>query len=272
MHRFADEIQKIMDELRTASMEGSAAIRPTDPLLLRIRDEENDSDETQFPRWNKALASCIDHTLLKPDTAPDKVETLCEEARLYNFASVCVHQSYLSICSEFLFGSSISVGSVIGFPLGASSTAVKVFEVETSAACGATEFDMVMHIGQLKAGNRRYVENDIARVVETAKEISPSNIVKVILETCLLTDEEKIAACLIAGSAGADFVKTSTGFAAHGATAGDVMLMRKAVGESMGVKASGGIGSFDDAIAMIRSGANRIGTSSSVTIIHHLIH
>jgi deoxyribose-phosphate aldolase len=272
VQRLAEEIQKILDELRTASVYDTELARTTDPLLLRIFEEENESDDSKFPRWNKVLASCIDHTLLRPDATPEKVETLCEEARLYNFASVCIHQSYVSICSEFLFGSAISVGTVIGFPLGASSTAVKVFEVETSAARGATEFDMVLHIGQLKAGNRRYVENDIARVVETAKEISPSNIVKVILETCLLTDEEKIAACLIAASAGADFVKTSTGFGTHGATSDDVALLRRVVGERMGVKASGGIRSFDDAITMLRSGANRIGTSSSVSIIHHLLH
>jgi deoxyribose-phosphate aldolase len=240
--------------------------------LMRILAEENDPQDMQFPRWNKALASGLDHTLLKAEATPNNIETLCEEARLYNFASVCVHQSYLPICAEILAGSSIPIGTVIGFPFGASSTAVKIYEVENSAEHGATEFDVVIHIGRLKAGNRMYLENEIARVVETAKELSPSNIVKVILETSLLTDEEKVAACLISKTAGADFVKTSTGFGAGGATTSDVMLLRRAVGERMGVKASGGIRTFDDAIAMLRSGANRIGTSSSVTIIHHSLH
>jgi deoxyribose-phosphate aldolase len=271
MHKYAEDIKRILSDHRTAAANGMVVSQREDTyaLLLSILNEENETEADQFPHWNKALASCIDHTILKPAATPDQIETLCEEARLYNFASVCVSPSYVPVCSEVLSGSSIPIGTVIGFPLGASTTAAKVYEVENAAEHGATEFDVVMHVGHLKAGNRMYLEDEIARIVERVKELSPAHIVKVILETCLLTDEEKIAACLIARTAGADFVKTSTGFGSSGATTADVALMRRTVGARMGIKASGGIKTFDDAVDLLRHGANRIGTSSGVTIIHH---
>ncbi len=214
---------------------------------------------------NKSLARKIDHTLLKPEATVDDITALCDEARKYRFASVCVNPGYVSLCSDLLKGSGVKVCTVIGFPLGATTTETKRFEAEQAIKNGAEEIDMVINVGQLKQGNYDYVFNDVNQVVLAAKK--NNDICKVILETALLTDEEKIKACIICKHAGADFVKTSTGFSKGGATVGDIALMKYVVGSSVGVKASGGIRSREDANAMIASGADRIGASASVKIV-----
>lgn len=214
---------------------------------------------------DKGLARRIDHTLLKPEATPIEVTALCEEARRYSFASVCVNPCHVSLCSRLLNGTDVKVCTVIGFPLGANTTETKRFEAEQAINNGAQEVDMVINIGLLKSGNYGYVFNDVNQVVLAAKKHGA--VCKVILETALLTDEEKIKACLICKEAGADFVKTSTGFSKGGATAGDVALMKYVVGSGVGVKASGGIRSREDADAMIASGADRIGASASVKIL-----
>ncbi len=211
------------------------------------------------------LARMIDHTLLKPDATQQEVAQLCFEARKYGFASVCVNPTWVSLCTELLKGSSVKVCTVIGFPLGATSSETKAFETETAIKQGATEIDMVINIGALKARDLETVARDIRGVVNAAHPRGA--IVKVIIETVLLTDEEKTIASLISKEAGADFVKTSTGFAGGGATTHDVALMRKAVGPEMGVKASGGVRTFEDAESMIKAGATRIGASAGVKII-----
>ncbi len=218
-----------------------------------------------LPTEARALARYIDHTLLKPEATPAQVEQLCAEARQHQFASVCVNGGYVPMCAERLQGSGVAVCTVVGFPLGASSSATKVFEARESIANGASEIDMVIAIGRLKGGDERYVYNDIAAVVQACHEAGA--ICKVIIETALLTDEEKIAATLLVARAGADFVKTSTGFASSGATVADVALLRQVVGAGMGVKAAGGVRSFADAVAMIEAGATRIGTSGGVAIV-----
>ena len=212
-----------------------------------------------------SLARMIDHTLLKPDATEAEVIKLCEEARKYHFASVCVNPVFVPLCSSLLKGSDVKVCTVIGFPLGATTTEVKRLEAEQAIANGATEIDMVINIGKLKSGKTDYVFNDVRQVVLAAKKSLA--VCKVILETALLTDEEKVKACLICKDAGADFVKTSTGFSKGGATVGDVALMRLVVGSAIGVKASGGIRTKEDAAAMIASGADRIGASASVKIV-----
>lgn len=214
---------------------------------------------------DKALARKIDHTILKPEATPKEVAALCEEAKKYDFASVCVNSCHVSLCSELLKGTDVKVCTVIGFPLGATTTETKRFEAEQAIKNGAQEIDMVINIGLLKSGNYDYVFNDVNQVVLAAKRSGA--VCKVILETALLTDEEKVKACLICKNAGADFVKTSTGFSKGGATAGDVALMKYVVGSSVGVKASGGIRSREDADTMIASGADRIGASASVKIL-----
>jgi deoxyribose-phosphate aldolase len=211
------------------------------------------------------LAQHIDHTLLKPEATIDDVRTLCNEAKKFRFASVCIHPCYVPLCAQELQGTDVRVCTVIGFPLGATTTHTKVTETEQAIDSGATEIDMVINIGMLKSADYEYVKNDIFQVVRTAHRSHA--IVKVIIETALLTDEEKIQACLLSKWAGADFVKTSTGFSKGGATAGDIRLMRKVVGTTMGVKASGGVRSREDAEEMIASGATRIGASASVKIV-----
>lgn len=210
------------------------------------------------------IASKIDHTILKANATIDQVKKLCEEAKQYMFASVCVNPSYVSLASELLKQSEVAVCTVIGFPLGATTTGIKVAETMEAIENGATEVDMVINIGALKSGKMDIVKEDIESVVAAARGKAR---VKVIIETCLLTDEEKIKACSIAKEAGADFVKTSTGFSTGGATIEDVRLMREVVGKEMGVKASGGIRDYETAIAMINAGADRLGTSSSIAIV-----
>jgi len=212
-----------------------------------------------------SIASMIDHTLLKPDATQQEIAQLCFEARKHGFASVCVNPTWVPLCAQLLQASSVKVCTVIGFPLGATSSETKAFETETAIRQGATEIDMVINIGALKARDLETVAKDIRGVVNSAH--SHGIIVKVIIETALLTDEEKTIASLLSKEAGADFVKTSTGFAGGGATAHDVALMRKAVGPEMGVKASGGVRTFEDAENMIKAGATRIGASAGVKII-----
>lgn len=210
------------------------------------------------------ISAYIDHTILKPDATTEQVRKLCREAREFGFASVCVNPWFVSLVMEELCESAVKVCTVIGFPLGATTTAAKVAETREAVSNGAQEVDMVINVGALKEGSFKYVKGDIEAVVEAAK---PKAIVKVILETCLLTDEEKQKACLLAREAGADFVKTSTGFSTGGAAVEDIRLMRNTIGSSMGVKASGGIRSYETAAAMIEAGASRIGASASVAII-----
>jgi deoxyribose-phosphate aldolase len=211
------------------------------------------------------IASMIDHTLLKPDATPDQIAQLCFEARKYDFASVCVNPGHVKLCADLLRGSNVKVCTVIGFPLGATSPEAKVYETETALRDGATEIDMVINIGALKGGDYTWVARDIRGVVETAH--AAGAIVKVIIETALLTDDEKIKACLLSKEADADFVKTSTGFAGGGATVEDVALMRRVVGPEMGVKASGGVHTFEEAKSMVEAGATRIGASAGVKIV-----
>lgn len=211
------------------------------------------------------LAGMIDHTMLKPDATVAEIEKLCAEAMKYGFASVCINPGYVPLCARILRGSEVKVCTVIGFPLGSTSSAAKAFETEQAIREGAQEVDMVMNVGMLKSGNFEYVEADIFAVTSTARRYHV--LTKVILETGLLTDEEKVKACVLAKRAGADFVKTSTGFSKGGATAGDISLMRRVVGSAMGVKASGGVRSREDALAMVASGADRIGASASVKIV-----
>ena len=211
------------------------------------------------------LAHMIDHTLLKPDATQDQIAQLCFEARKHGFASVCVNPAHVRLCAELLKGSGVPVCTVIGFPLGATATDVKVFETQQSIRDGASELDMVINVGALKSRDYELVERDIASIARACH--AASTILKVIIEAALLTDEEKVAACQLAKVAGADFVKTSTGFGPGGATAEDVALMRRVVGPSMGVKAAGGIRSHADAQKMIAAGASRIGASASVRIL-----
>lgn len=209
------------------------------------------------------IAKIIDHTILKPEASVEAVEKICKEALEHKFASVCINPCHVALCSKLLKDSSVKVCTVIGFPLGATTKEVKVFETKNAIDNGAEEIDMVINIGALKDKNYDYVKEDIKAVVEAARGKALS---KVIIETCLLTDDEKIIACKLSKEAGADFVKTSTGFSTGGATKDDVKLMRDTVGLDMGVKASGGVRSTEDALNVIEAGASRIGASASISI------
>jgi deoxyribose-phosphate aldolase len=211
------------------------------------------------------MAHLIDHTLLKPDATQDEIAQLCYEARKYGFASVCVNPAYVELCAQLLKGSGVPVCTVVGFPLGATSTETKVFEAQQAIREGATEVDMVINVGAVKSRDYELVEHDIASIARACH--AGDAILKVIVEAALLTDEEKVVACQLAKVAGADFVKTSTGFGPGGATAADVALMRRVVGLAMGVKAAGGIRTYEDAQRMIAAGASRIGASASVKIV-----
>lgn len=213
---------------------------------------------------NEQIAKMIDHTLLKPEATEAGVKKLCEEAKQYGFATVCVNPSYVPQAKKLLEGSGVGITTVIGFPLGASATEVKAFEAADAISKGATDVDMVIHIGALKERRYDYVQADIEAVVKAADKKA---IVKVIIETSLLTDDEKEKACLLSKQAGADFVKTSTGFSTGGATKEDIALMRRTVGDGMGVKASGGVRNLQDAESVIKAGATRIGASASVGIV-----
>ncbi len=210
------------------------------------------------------LAKYVDHTLLKPEATKEQIKVLCEEASQHDFASVCVNPYWVSYASDLLSDSDVKVCTVIGFPLGATSTATKFFEAKNAIDNGANEIDMVINVGELKSKNYDAVEADIAAVVKASH---PEAIVKVIIETCLLTKEEIVKACELSVAAGADFVKTSTGFSTGGATVEDVKLMKETVGDKAFVKASGGVRSLEDAKNMIAAGADRLGTSSGVTLV-----
>jgi len=211
------------------------------------------------------LNKYFDHTILKAEATEADIEKLCAEAKVNNFCAVCVNSCYVPLAAILLAGTDVKIAAVVGFPLGAVSTQVKAYEASWAAAAGANEIDMVIHIGALKEGRYDYVRNDIAEVVASSKE--HGSIVKVILETCLLTDEEIVKACQLSLEAEAAFVKTSTGFSSGGATAHHVSLMKKTVGEKMQVKASGGIRDLNKTMEMIEAGADRIGASASVHIL-----
>jgi deoxyribose-phosphate aldolase len=215
--------------------------------------------------FDVSLARMIDHTLLKPEATKQQVEELCSEAKQYGFASVCINPSFVKLCAQLLRDTSVKVCTVIGFPFGATSTEAKGFETERAIRDGAREVDMVINIGMLKSAEYDYVEKDIAAVTSVAHKFDV--LAKVIIETGLLTDEEKVKACILSKRAKADFVKTSTGFAKGGATVGDIALMRRVVGPELGVKASGGVRTLEQAKALIESGADRIGASASVKIV-----
>jgi deoxyribose-phosphate aldolase len=211
------------------------------------------------------VASMIDHTLLKPDATRQEIEKLCAEAAQFHFATVCVNPTWVALSAQLLRGSGVGVCSVVGFPLGATSADVKHYETRRAIFDGASEIDMVINIGALKSGDLKAVERDIAAVVGPCRE---ANVVsKVIIEVALLNDDEKIAACTLSKAVGADFVKTSTGFASGGATAADVALMRRVVGAEMGVKAAGGVRDYEGLKAMVAAGATRVGASAGVKIV-----
>ena len=211
------------------------------------------------------VAAMIDHTLLKPDAIRGEIETLCREAMQYGFASVCVNPTWVATCARLVRGSAVAVCSVVGFPLGATTADTKQYETRRAIFDGAREIDMVINVGALKSGDLHTVERDIRAVTSACHESNVTS--KVIIETALLTDEEKVTACTLAKAAAADFVKTSTGFGPGGATAEDVALMRRVVGEDMGIKASGGVRTLEGVKAMVAAGATRIGASAGVRIV-----
>jgi len=230
---------------------------------MRYAELVRDPMEENHMLKPEALAGYIDHTLLATNATEEKIVQLCGEARQYGFASVCVNSCWTAVCASLLADTKVNVCTVVGFPLGAMKSESKAFEASQAIADGAREIDMVINVGWLKQGRLDAVERDIRLVKEACGDL----VLKVIIETCLLSDEEKRTACRLAVSAGADFVKTSTGFSTGGATEQDVALMRATVGEEVGVKASGGVRSYETAIAMISSGASRLGTSSGIAII-----
>ncbi len=254
-----DRIEAIQNQVLEAlpaapASTGAARSRETDMAAVAAMPAET------------AIARLIDHTLLKPEATAMQIAQLCHEARIYHFAAVCVNPYYVRLCAQLLQDAEeVAVCSVIGFPLGATTPEVKAYEAAQAIADGASEVDMVLNIGALKSSDWPLVYEDIRRVVETAH--ANSALCKVILETALLTEEEKVAACTICKQAGADFVKTSTGFGPGGATAEDVALMRRLVGPAMGVKAAGGIRTYADARRMIEAGATRLGASAGVRIV-----
>lgn len=215
-----------------------------------------------------AVASLIDHTLLKPEATKVEIQRLCDEARANNFASVCVNPCWVNTAAQRLEGSDVRVCTVVGFPLGANDARAKLAEAGFALAQGAEELDMVQNVGALRSGDFHLVHKDIADLADIAH--SSGAILKVILETCLLTDAEKVTACQLAAQAKADFVKTSTGFSKSGATVADVKLMRHTVGEAIGVKASGGVRTLAALREMVLAGANRIGTSSGISILYEM--
>jgi len=233
----------------------------TDEVMARVGGATAAPAQKGAP---SGLARYIDHTLLKQEASKDQIIKLCEEAKQYNFASVCVNPSYVPLCASLLKGTPVKVCCVVGFPLGATTPEAKGKETAECLKNGAEEIDMVANVGAIKSGDWDLVRRDIEEIVATCRGKA---LVKVIIETCLLTDEEKVKVCTVAKLAGAQFVKTSTGFSTGGATVEDVRLMRRVVGPDMGVKASGGVRTHADAVAMIDAGATRIGTSNGVKIV-----
>lgn len=214
------------------------------------------------------IMSLIDHTLLKADATGQQIRQLCAEAKQYGFASVCVNPIWVSLANSELRGSDVKVCTVVGFPLGASSMEIKISEAENAVANGAHEIDMVISVGKLKDRDYGYVQEEISQVVRV---VGPSTVVKVIIETCLLTDEEKCLLCSIIKEAGAHFVKTSTGFSGGGATIRDIKLLKSICGDHIGIKASGGISSLTDAMELVTAGATRLGLSRSIQIVEELV-
>ena len=212
-----------------------------------------------------SIADYIDHTLLKPEATPNQILLHCNEARQHRFASVCINPCFVLYAREILRASDVKICTVIGFPLGANSAEAKIAEAQTAIRDGATELDMVINIGRLKSGDVNYIESEIRDIAELAHQSGA--ILKVIIETALLSDAEKVSACICAYRAGADFVKTCTGFSGGCATVADIMLMRRTVGPTMGIKASGGVSTYAEAIALIEAGATRIGTSKGLAIM-----
>ncbi len=253
-----DRIAQIVHSLQTAS--GISV-----PIAQRLQTHTIYVLDRSLVRVHMPIASLIDHTLLKADATPAQIEQLCAEAQAYGFASVCVNPMYVPLCVQLLDDSRVMIGTVIGFPLGATTTATKVYETRQALMDGAHEVDMMLAIGRLKAGDYAYVLDDLTQVVETVHAAGAT--CKVIIETALLNDDEKITACLLAWSVHANYVKTSTGFAGGGATVDDVALMARIVGPSVGVKASGGIRTRADAYALIMAGATRIGSSAGVQMV-----
>ncbi len=235
--------------------------------MSQISAPSHDKNGIVLRDWRSA-AKLIDHTLLKAEGTREQVRKLCEEAVEYGFCSVMVNPGNVAFASSIVRGTPVLVGTVIGFPLGANTTATKRFESEDAIRVGAQELDMVINVGALKSGDRTHVGSEIKSLAEIAH--ANGAILKVIIETALLTTEEKILACQLSAEAGADFVKTSTGFSTAGATAADVSLMRGVVGHEIGVKAAGGIRTADDLKAMVEAGASRIGASASVAIVREL--
>jgi deoxyribose-phosphate aldolase len=234
-------------------------------ILSEFSEFEKSRKVSELKLSAQEIAGMIDHTLLKSDATISEITQLCEEAIQHNFASVCVNPSYVETCFNLIKSSNVKVCTVIGFPLGASTTQSKFLEAEEAIKNGAEEFDMVINIGKLKDKDYQFVFYDLKSMADLSKK--HLCISKVILETCLLNDEEKVEGCLLAKEAGMNFVKTSTGFSKSGATVHDVSLMKFVVGEKMQVKASGGIRSYEDSIAMINAGATRLGASAGVKII-----
>ncbi len=254
-----ETLEQMIERLRPAARRAVVEAGGAQLAILR------DLGRKTVPSTAAGIAATIDHTLLKPGSTPVQIDRLCAEALEHRFAAVCINPQYVGRVADALAGSGIGVSSTVGFPLGATTTEAKAVEAEQAVQSGATEIDMVIDLGHLKSGDYRDVALDIATVVRRSHERRA--LVKVILETALLTQAEKVAGCLIAAEAGADFVKTSTGFGPGGATAEDVSLLRRVVGPSLGVKAAGGIRSYSDAHAMLLAGATRLGTSSGVEIV-----
>jgi deoxyribose-phosphate aldolase len=281
VERLVEQITKqvliLLKEEEARAQAGNSASTCTDCIgqcVLQCQDKVQEVVNAGASRLTSTLgnvdvgagiAQMIDHTLLKPDATRDQIAQLCYEARKFNFAAVCVNPTHVKLCTQLLQGSPVHVCTVVGFPLGATPPEVKAYEAQQSIDDGATEVDMVINVGALKSKDYALVERDIASVARTCH--AGRAILKVIIEAALLTDEEKVIACQLAKAAGADFVKTSTGFGPGGATVHDVALMRRAVGSGMGVKAAGGIKSFEDAQAMVAAGATRIGASAGIRIV-----
>lgn len=259
--------REILDRLKgnTSEKEG-VSTRVMDSWRGRPAGLEGNSDEIKggTPIAPSLLAKYIDHTLLKPEATAEQIDKIVEEAREHKFYSVCVNSSWVAYCAKKLRGSGVKIAAVVGFPLGAMDPRAKNFEARKAIEDGASEIDMVINVGALKSGDYKLVEDDIRGVLRGCRG---TTILKVIIETSLLSNDEKVTACQIAKKAGAHFVKTSTGFNKGGATVEDVALMRRTVGTKMGVKASGGVRSYSEAVAMIQAGANRLGTSSGIAIV-----
>ncbi len=274
-----DDLQRLIDMITEEVMAAQAPRRPAGPCACHAVTSDCCPDRLQgvldagasriglhaAGGATAGVSGMIDHTLLKPDASRGEIEKLCREAAEFHFATVCVNPAWVSLAARLLRGSGVGVCSVVGFPLGATVADVKNYETRRAIYDGATEIDMVINVGALKSGDLRTVERDIEAVVDPCRQCGVVS--KVIIEAALLTDEEKISACSLSKAAGADFVKTSTGFASGGATPADVALMRRVVGADMGVKAAGGVRDLEGLKAMIAAGASRVGASAGVKIV-----